>query len=389
MNPETSKNSRGGSALLIVLFVVMAVTLLSLGFLAHSSIQMAAGQNMAVRMQMDFLAQSALTHAKTLIMNPQDVTTGIDGYWQGGIALSVADFDNYYDDYYYNIDITRSEAEATNRCTYDIRCHAYRKPGSEKIARSNLDAQLRLDPCIAYWAGGAVTIPANVTINGDIYCDGNVTNNGIINGDVFTSGALTGLAAGQSYPLDQVNVDWPEIDHAIFSPNYYINTTSHLSEDLDDPNCANTSFVSTVGNPRGIVYRSGDLTLGQNVTIDGTLVVNGNLTVQGPGNRITADKNFPALVVNGDLIVEQAGELIIEGLVQTNTMTVHDGAADINVLGALFIQNGSMTVEPGYGGTINITAAPTAASLKIYPASGTFAKWSPVGGAFFKHVRRY
>ena len=384
MSPEMSKNSRGGSALLIVLFIVMAVTVLSLGFLARSSIQMAAGQNMAVRMQMDFLAQSALTHAKTLIMNPQDVTTGIDGYWQGGSALQIAAGDDYYD-----IAIARSEAGATNRCTYDIQCEGYRIPAGEKIAQSSLNAQLRLDPCIAYWSGGYMEIPANATINGDVYSGGSVTNNGTINGDVFTSGSLTGSAAGQTYLLDQANVNWPAIDYAIFSPNYYIDTATYLPENLDDPNCANTSFVSTAGNPRGIVYRNGDLTLGQNVTIDGTLVVNGNLTVQGPGNRITADKNFPALVVNGELIVKQSGQFTINGLVQTNTMAVKADAANVTILGALFIQNSAMTVEPGYSGAINITVAPMAASLKIYPASGTFVKWSPVGGAFFKHVRRY
>jgi len=384
MRPQTSKNSREGAALLIVLFVVMAVTLLSLGFLARSSIQMAAGQNMAVRMQMDFIAQSALTHAKTLIMNPQDVDTSLVGYWQGGSALYIAAGDDYYD-----ITITRSAAGATNRCTYDIQCEGYRMPAGKKIAQSRLSAQLRLDPCIAYWAGGAAIIPANATVNGDIYCNGNVTNNGIINGDVFTSGALTGSAAGQSYPLAQANVDFPAIDHAIFSPNYYINTTAYIPENLNNPNCADTSFLPTAGNPCGIVYRNGDLTLGQNVVIEGTLVVNGNLTVQGAGNIITADKNFPALVVNGELVVEQAGQFTINGLVQTNTMTVRVDAANVTILGALFIQNIAMTVEPGYGGSINITAAPMLTSLKTYPSSGTPAKWTPVGGAFFKHVGRY
>ena len=384
MRPKTFKNSRGGVVLLVVLFVVMAVTVLSLGFLARSSIQMAAGQNMAVRMQMDFLAQSALTHAKTLIMNPQDIDTSAVGYWQGGSALQIAAGEDYYD-----IAITRSSAGATNRCTYDIQCEGYRMPAGEKIAQSKLDAQLRLDPCIAYWAGDGATIPANVTINGDIRCDGNITNNGTINGDVFTSGVLTGSAAGQSYPLAQANVNQPAINTAIFSPNYYINTTAYIPENLNKTKYSDISFVSTVGNPRGIVYRSGNLTLEQNVVIDGTLVVNGNLTVQGPGNIITADKNFPALVVNGELIVGQAGELTINGLVQTNTMTVATNAANVTILGALFIQNSAMTVEPGYSGTISITAAPMLASLKTYPASGAPDKWTPVGGAFFKHVRRY
>ena len=46
----------------MVLGLIMAITLLSLGFLSRSQTEMACGQNMALRMQMDQGAVSALEH---------------------------------------------------------------------------------------------------------------------------------------------------------------------------------------------------------------------------------------------------------------------------------------------------------------------------------------
>jgi len=79
MGPLTSKNSRPGAAMLVVLFVIMAATLISLGFIAKSDMELACGRNVSLRMQMDYLAQSGLTHAKALITNPQGADTAAFG----------------------------------------------------------------------------------------------------------------------------------------------------------------------------------------------------------------------------------------------------------------------------------------------------------------------
>ena len=60
------KNSCKGAALLVVLFIVMAITVLSLGFLSASDMELACGQNMILRTQMDYLAESGLEHARGL-----------------------------------------------------------------------------------------------------------------------------------------------------------------------------------------------------------------------------------------------------------------------------------------------------------------------------------
>ena len=72
MMRTAKNNSRSGAALLITLFIIMAIVVISLGFLNNSSVQLRTGSNFAMRGRIDYLAQSALTHAKTLITNPQD-----------------------------------------------------------------------------------------------------------------------------------------------------------------------------------------------------------------------------------------------------------------------------------------------------------------------------
>ena len=86
---------RKGVALLVVLFVVMTVTILSLGFLSQSDVELSCGENMILRTKMDYLAESGLEHAKGLLLNPQD----IDGeYWTGAARQQlVSGSDEYYD----------------------------------------------------------------------------------------------------------------------------------------------------------------------------------------------------------------------------------------------------------------------------------------------------
>ena len=389
MKPQMDKNSRPGVAILVVLFVIMVATIISLSFIARSDVELAFGNNMALRMQMDYLAESGLAHAKAMIKNPQDIETDPNVFWPGDEGLSLKDFDFYglvETGDYYDVVVTR---DPTDRCNYNITCRAYRLDGIEKTAQSYLNARLRLDPCIAYWAGADTPVSIQTTVNGDVYCSGTLTNNGTINGDVFAS-ALTGGAEGKSYDIDEVDVVWPAIGVDYFSPQYYFDTVAYAPQVLDANDVLmNISFVPNPGNPAGVIVCSGNLTLMGNVDIDGTLIVNGDLNVQGVNNTVTPVKNFPALVVNGQLNV-QSDQITISGLAQTNAMFVGAAATGVTISGALFVRDSGISVEAGCMGNITITAAPMIASTKISP-DGTTAnaeRWTPIGGAFFKWIKR-
>ncbi|GAG21425.1 unnamed protein product, partial [marine sediment metagenome] len=257
-------------------------------------------------------------------------------FWPGCEDFSLKYFD-FYDllgtGDYYNVVVARDDSDPTDRCNYDISCLAYRLDGIEKTAQSYLNARLRLDPCIAYWAGSDTSVSSRITVNGDVYCSGSLTNNGTINGDVFTS-ALTGIAEGSRYDIDQANVTWPGLGVDDFTPQYYIDSVAYTPQIVD----ANSALS---GNHTGVIFCNGNLTLAGVLIEEGTLIVNGDLTVQGANNSISPVKNFPALVVNGQLNMAN-GQLSVTGLAQTNTMFVSDAAANVTISGALFVRDGGI-----------------------------------------------
>jgi len=174
---------RAGVVLLVVLFIVMAVTVLSLGYLWGSDTELACGQNMNVRTTMVYLAESGLEHAKTLLVSCQDIS---DEYWSGAVSQQLAAGDDYYD-----VAVKRDDSDPNDRCTYVVDSRSYRVRGGSSVAEYGLRGILRLDPCIAYWCGTSTSLSERVTIYGDMYCAGGLNNNSVIRGDVFLAG--TGL----------------------------------------------------------------------------------------------------------------------------------------------------------------------------------------------------
>jgi len=133
--------------LLVVLFIVMAITVLSLGFLSRSDVELACGENMVLRMQMDYLAESGLEHARGLIINDSNFS----GDWSAGRQQLAAGSEDYYD-----IDVNQlplvDPNDPNQPIDYEITSTAYREKGSERIGESILKAQLHIEPNTAYWA---------------------------------------------------------------------------------------------------------------------------------------------------------------------------------------------------------------------------------------------
>ena len=371
-----------GAALLIVLFIVMAITILSLGFLARSDVELACGRNMILRTQMDYLAESGLEHARGLILNPQDVASEC---WTGATTQQlVAGSDDYYD-----VDVVK-----VGQCNYQITSRAYREKDGEQVGRSILKAELRLDPCITYWVRTSTTISGRVTINGDVYCGGDLTNNGTIAGDVFASGNITGggIEGQENEEVGQPPVDWPGLNVSNFSSHYYIGSTQYSVDSIATEDLNDVTLGLTAGNPAGIYYRNGNLNLFGDVHITGMLVVKDDLKIEQGGNVIiTATKNFPALLVGGNLKVERDNvALRVTGLSQIGHFIDVKNKQDvtINFTGALYIWGDGIKNASPNSDTIIITAAPDKAAIEIWPTPGNASRWSPAAGAFFKSIQR-
>lgn len=374
MNAKRNKKARPGVALLVVLFIVMAITILSFGFVSRSDVELACGRNMILRTEMDYLAESGLEHARGLILNPQDVSSE---YWAGATSQQlVAGSGNYYD-----LVVVCDNTDPTDRCNYIIDCNSYRLQGADITGRSSIRATLRLDPCIAYWVGSSTTVSLPVTINGDVYCGDNLTNSGSINGDVFAAGTISGtnITGQKNESVVSAPVAWPNLAVADFAPTYYIGSTSYSAHQIADVNIPSST---------GVWYSTGDVNMPGGVTINGTLIVDGTLRVSGLNNVITAEKNFPALLVTGEVIMEDSASLVIQGLAQIEQgVSIDAGAAsaNINVTGGLFIALDGITSNLI---SVNITADPAIASIETWPAVNTARRWKPVAGAFFRSIER-
>ncbi len=285
---KNSLKARRGVALIIVLGIVMVITIVALAYISRSDGELQYGHNMLLRTQVDYLAESALEHARGLLLNPQEVS---GEYWTGATSQQLEDGDFYYD---VSVEPNLSFPGDTRWCNYDISCQAYKLSGGERTAQSNLKALLRLNPCIAYWADtSAQQLSSAVTISGD-------------------------TASDLAY--------WPDVNITGFTSKYtFESVSSPLLNDQYGP----------------YVKCADDLELAGNVQIEGMLIVQGDLRITGTNNLIRAAKAVPALLVTGDVIVEENADVDIEGLaVIQGKMFVNVGCEDVNVLGAVFARGG-------------------------------------------------
>ena len=361
MKSKKAKVKRTGSALLVVLLIVMAITILSLGFLSRSDVELACGENMILRTQMDYLAESGLEHARGLIL--------YDSNYLGDWALPGQQLVDGSNDYY-DVSVVK---DVNGECNYRITCDAYREKGIEKIGRSSLEAELRLDPYIAFWIQASAQIVNTVKINGDVDCNGTLTNYSIINGDVFANSlAGTGSITGRQKALGDLSLAWPQVEVDDFISHYSPVQTIEVNS-LDS---------NSLGGSSQVCYRNGNLELASNVQIEGMLIVAGNLTITGSGNVITAGKDLPAMLVTGNLRIQSGGSLDVYGLAFVNRRVQNDYGGNVNISGGLFVQK----IFTGLG-NMTITAAPSKTAITTWP-SGNPTRWSPVAGAFFKSIGR-
>jgi hypothetical protein len=357
---------RRGVALLVVLMIVLAVTIISAGFIAQSDVELASGSNMLMHAQTDQLAHSGLEHAKGPLLRPQDVPLAqihsTDWYWLGTASNRLlTDSQDYYD-----VTVAR---DATDYCTYAVTCEAYRKRASDgvRIGRTGLAAKLRLDPAITLWTRTNTTLRPKWTVQGDVCVEGTLTNQAptasasSLDGDVFAT-QLVGTSVGQTYPVANLMsvLSWPPVNSTFLST---VNPTTTVS--------ASPMSGTYSTTPRRIYKYTGNLTLGSGInaaTIQGMLLVTGNLTVAVSGCSITTARNLPALYVGGDLLLDSASNLTVTGLAVVNgNLRIHSDAANVKFVGGLCL-----------GGVITETTADASGNGLIGTLSGDPA-WEASG----------
>jgi type II secretory pathway component PulK len=139
--------SRKGMAMLMVLFIIMAIAVISSGFIARSDAELQCGQNYRLRNELDYLAWAGLEHAKALIIDPDDTTIRDNGLSQTD-PLRLDESRSQYYDLTLNSPVETAAADPNDPSTYtySIQSAAYDNSGGAVRARSVLDATLFYDP---------------------------------------------------------------------------------------------------------------------------------------------------------------------------------------------------------------------------------------------------
>jgi len=335
------QNKREGVALLVALLIIMAVTIISLGFLSKSDMQMLSGGNMELRAKMDYLAESGLDHARGLILNPTGVAMGGSPYWTGATRQQL---DNTSYDYY-DVTVVRDVNSSLGR-RFVINSTAYREKGSTRIAQSQMTADMwRPLPLFSYWAGvGGGDIPTEVSITGDVYIADNVVVNGTITGDLYATGSITGAVGGYEFPnTSAITRNWRT--YADFAPTYFIDSNEYTATEICGT-IQDTVLGPTAGNPAGVYYCLGNTWLFNNVTVNGTLVSGNDTKVEDVNCVITAipEYGFPAMFVGRDFYLRKNADVVSNGDIEIlGEININGDAAAAR----LTVNNGGMYAQSG------------------------------------------
>ena len=132
-------------AMLMVLFIVMAIAVISSGFIARSNAELASGRNVCLRNEADYIAWAGLEHARALVISPEN-TDVLDSWTGTGLQLDVGS--SQYYDLTINSPVEEVAADPNDPSTYtySIQSSAYIQSGGAVRARSVLDAKLFFDP---------------------------------------------------------------------------------------------------------------------------------------------------------------------------------------------------------------------------------------------------
>jgi len=133
------RERRKGVALIVVLFIVMVATILSMGFVARSDVELSCGKNMILQTQMDYLAESGLEHARGLILSGQDA----QGSWTSQLVSGSSD--------YYCVTVSARHPpfnphDPNRPWDCQITSTAYKEKNRERVGESSLKAELYIDP---------------------------------------------------------------------------------------------------------------------------------------------------------------------------------------------------------------------------------------------------
>jgi cytoskeletal protein CcmA (bactofilin family) len=165
---------------------------------------------------------------------------------------------------------------------------------------------------------GNVYVPNRLEVRGDVHSNGNITvaAGGKIKGQASAVGTISGSGTieGGSFPNAKA-IAIPPILYYIYRPTYAYNGGSYTAAQISGSVLGSTPPMGLPGNPNNVFYNESSFWIAGGVNINGGTVI-GKYDVMITGTvTIKGSSGFPAMIINGDLLLEKNSTLNTEGMV--------------------------------------------------------------------------
>jgi hypothetical protein len=380
-----SSPPRRGVALILVMGVILVAAVLGYAMLSHASLTQQVSANASQSAAAQGMAESGVNLAIYYLQNPEkwkEYPTAYpdtekydrDGKYWTGTKGQFVDFGSP------SIGSVKVTVERTNplvRWQYDVVATG-RCAGSSLERTVNatvyLDAEYKIEHAAVFTNDVTLTgatlsgLLAQVGV-GDVYSNGGlaIRTGGKLYGRGIrrktVSSAVLPTGGWQSGPLVPKVVPLPA-EIRTYQTYEYPKGTNNTAATLTGVTEMGSLLGipvekrgATTNNAAGIYYVPGNLKLKAGTEIDGTLIVQGNVSVEGTNVWIHSRDGFPALVVTGSLTFSNlvASQMTVDGIAYVG------GRIDAGSLVPTFNVNGALLV----GGSNPIFMSSPLAKLNI------------------------
>jgi len=317
-----SRRQAGGFAMLMVLMLLAMSVVLGLSYLMSTSVKSTCSANLLRAAQARYLAESGLQHALLVLRTDPTALESTSASRPAG-PYYLDNTSNSYSFYAVQDADTPSVYYLTATATVD----GARQQATMKVLRSSA-ARHPTTPGVLI-DSGLTWLPSSVTINGPYHINGDLWNFGTISGNVSATGRIYDLSRGITQPgggspdqyadpIDLPDIDWR--DYLDYTVNGVPCEAALLESRTFDRNnsLANGGAISTTNLARVVYLRpsyGNSCTLPDRLNFTGTLLIDGNLLLDGKNIELTAMDGFPALIVTGYVYVIDDSRVTINGLV--------------------------------------------------------------------------
>ncbi|MCL2700924.1 MAG: pilus assembly PilX N-terminal domain-containing protein [Phycisphaerae bacterium] len=319
---------RKGFVLLMVLIIVTVSSLVGITYMTVSTLQASASSNLMQASRAKYLAESALEHGVYLLHSDPGELAGTSALAPLG-PFYLDDSDDSY--------VLWAER------TGEVGMWLVTGQGHVGEAASAVSARIFLGPGVDVTgghtavSGGVVNrISSAAKIFGHVAVTGGLENFGTIEGDITYAGSVfdAGNHRGAVIEATLEEIPSPQIDwsdYVAYRMDGVTYAAARVSGSLTSGSSLIKGHAATANNPAGVVVIEagrGACTIGADTEFIGTIVVNGNLLIDGANITLKAQPGFPAIVCSGAIYVTNATDLAVTGMVvAVNGIRPYSGSA--------------------------------------------------------------